>query len=110
MPAKLPAGAFPSRTGGRLGAPDSSHLPPCLLSTGAIAPGGAEKRDAMASEMVTVKVGGIPMRGDDEWQVTDIGMGENGESVVTLGSVDKGATELGASGAGIPGIQLPEHP
>jgi hypothetical protein len=67
------------------------------------------KRDAMASEMVTVKVGDILMRGDDEWRVTDIGTDENGESVVTLGSVDEGATELGASGAGIPGIQLPEH-
>jgi hypothetical protein len=63
----------------------------------------------MASEIVTVKVGDILMRGDDEWRVTDIGTDQNGESVVTLGSVDEGTTELGASGAGIPGIQLPEH-
>jgi hypothetical protein len=56
----------------------------------------------MGSEIVTLKVGDVFMRGEDEWQVADIGTDDDGESVVTLGSVDGGTTELGASGAGIP--------
>jgi len=50
----------------------------------------------------TPKVGDTLQRGDEEWEVSDVGTDENGRAVVTLGPVDGRTTELGASGAGIP--------
>lgn len=60
----------------------------------------------MGSEIVALKVGDVFVRGDDEWQVADIGTDDDADSVLTLGSVDGGTTELGASGAGIPELPL----
>jgi hypothetical protein len=71
----------------------------------------------MASQMVSVrfptgesefritaeapKVGDTLKRGDDEWQVSEIGTDENGRAVVTLGPIGGTPTELGANGAGV---------
>ena len=49
----------------------------------------------------TPKAGDTLQRGDEEWEVSDVGTDENGRTVVTLGQVDEKTTELGASGAGI---------
>ena len=40
-------------------------------------------------------------RGDEEWQVHDVGTDENDKAVVTLAPVIRRVTDLGASGAGI---------
>ena len=48
------------------------------------------------------KVGDTLRRGDEEWRVSDIGTDENGRALVTLGRIETGTTQLGASGAGVP--------
>lgn len=48
------------------------------------------------------KVGDTLRRGDEEWRVSDIGSDENGRALVTLGRIEEGTTQLGASGAGVP--------
>jgi hypothetical protein len=90
----------------------------CLLKPD-IAPDGAGDRSAMPSEMVIVKyptggtefrmlaeaprVGDKLQRGNDDWNVIDVRRDENDVFLVTLGSLEGLASDLGASAAGIPG-------